>query len=58
VRGLCVKAYNTQVEVAGKHFKEWDTKDNNGYKLIGGNYFYIIMVDGKRCMGKLIVGPE
>jgi len=55
--GVCVKTLYTDYESEGAHEKVWDGKDNEGQKLYGGSYFYIIRVDGKPCIGKVTLLP-
>ncbi|MFI5141349.1 MAG: FlgD immunoglobulin-like domain containing protein [Bacteroidia bacterium] len=55
--GVRVKIFCTDNETEGLHQKVWDGKNNEGQKLSGGNYFYIIRVDDKSCAGKIILLP-
>ena len=57
ISGICVKTLYADYENEGTHEKVWDGKNNEGQKLNGGNYFYIIRVDGKPCIGKITLLP-
>lgn len=53
MNGICVKNLYNGYENEGTHQINWDGKNTQATKLNSGNYFYIIRVDGKPCIGKI-----
>jgi len=53
INGILVRSLLNEYEGVGTYETSWNGKNKEGQKLSSGNYFYIIRVDGKPCLGKI-----